>query len=61
MLHRLILQPFLNNRFVAGEAKGRQGANAEWQAWYERMVEAKDRGEDFNEPPPGYGRSQTGE
>lgn len=64
VLSKLILEKYLNNRFVAGvaegeakgrkegEAKGRQEANAEWQAWYGRMVEAGKRGEDFNEPPP---------
>lgn len=64
VLSKLILEKYLNNRFVAGvaegeakgrkegEAKGRQEANAEWQDWYERMVEARKRGEDLNEPPP---------
>ncbi len=52
VLSKLILEKYLNNRFVAGEAKGRQEANKEWQAWYDRMVEAGKRGEDFDEPPP---------
>lgn len=56
VLSKLILEKYLNNRFNAGEAKGRQEgrqeANEEWQAWYDRMVEAGKRGEDFDEPPP---------
>lgn len=56
VLSKLILEKYLNNRFVAGkaegEAKGRQEANEEWQSWYRRMVAAQERGEEFNEPPP---------
>ena len=57
MLHKLILQPYLNNRFVAGKAKGREEGRAqveEWQAWYNRMKAAEARGEEFDELPPGY-------
>ena len=69
VLSKLILEKYLNNRFVAGRAEGRQEgrqegraegreqANEEWQAWYERMVEARERGEEFDEPPP---QSSTG-
>ena len=56
VLSKLILEKYLNNRFVAGKSEGRQEgrqeANEEWQAWYDRMVEAGKRGEDFDEPPP---------
>ncbi len=64
VLSKLILEKYLNNRFnagkVEGEAKGREEgkalgreqANEEWQAWYERMSEAMERGEEFDEPPP---------
>lgn len=56
VLSKLILEKYLNNRFVAGNSEGRregrQEANEEWQAWYDRMVEAGKRGEDFDEPPP---------
>ena len=59
-LSKLILEKYLNNRFNAGVAKGREEgkalgreqANEEGQAWYERMVEARERGEEFDEPPP---------
>ena len=56
VLSKLILEKYLNNRFIAGEAKGRQEgrqeANEEWRAWYSRMIEASEQGEEFDEPPP---------
>ena len=76
VLSKLILEKYLNNRFNAGEAKGREEgkeegreegreegkeegkaigrkqADREWRAWYNRMTDARVRGEDFNEPPP---------
>ncbi len=33
--------------------QGRQEAHAEWRAWYNRLLEAKSRGEPFDELPPG--------
>ena len=33
----------------------------QWQAWYIRMLQARVRGEEFDELPPGYDQSQTGE
>ena len=35
-----------------GKKEGRQQANEEWHAWYNRMVEARELGEEFDEPPP---------
>ena len=32
--------------------KGRMHERREWQAWAQRLLEAKERGEDFDEPPP---------
>ena len=52
MLSKLILEKYLNNRFIAGEAKGRQEANEEWRAWYNRMIDAREQGQEFEEPPP---------
>ena len=68
MLSKLILEKYLNNRFIAGieegEARGREEgrqegrqegreeANEAWRAWYERMTEARERGEVFDEAPP---------
>ncbi|MDE2844315.1 MAG: hypothetical protein OXN21_13165 [Chloroflexota bacterium] len=79
MLHKLILEKYLANRFNEGEARGlerglregreegikegreegqnagREQADDEWGAWYDRMMEARERGEDFEEPPPHAG------
>ncbi len=55
VLSKLILEKYLNNRFNAGAAKGREEANEEWRAWYSRMMEARERGEEFDEPPPETG------
>ena len=63
VLSKLILEKYLNNRFIAGVAegreegreKGREEANEEWRAWYNRMISARERGEEFDEPPPESG------
>ncbi|MDE2780545.1 MAG: hypothetical protein OXI91_12855 [Chloroflexota bacterium] len=77
VLHKLILEKYLANRFNEGEARGlergrregreegvdtgREQAYDEWGAWYGRMLEARERGEDFEEPPPQAFRGQAGE
>jgi len=81
VLHKLILEKYLANRFNEGEAKGlergreegheqgrkegqvagREQADDEWGAWYERMLEARERGEAFDEPPPRGSSDQSGE
>jgi len=77
VLHKLILEKYLANRFNEGEAKGlergreegrkegrntgRRQADDEWGAWYGRMLEAQERGEDFDEPPPPASRDRPGE
>ncbi len=33
-------------------AEGRRGADAEWEAWLQRRMQAEQRGEPFEEPPP---------
>ena len=33
-------------------AEGRRGADAEWEAWNQRRMQAEQRGEPFGEPPP---------
>ena len=35
-----------------GHQEGRQEERREWQAWVQRLLEAKESGEDFDEPPP---------
>ena len=32
--------------------QGRMEERRQWQAWAQRLLEAKERGEDFDEPPP---------
>ena len=32
--------------------KGRSESDAEWDAWLERRMQAEQRGEPFDEPPP---------
>ena len=59
VLHKLILEKYLNNRFVRGQEKGREDANEDWRAWYDRMMEARDRGENFDEPPPDSPRKKS--
>ena len=34
--------------------RARQDERREWQAWYERMQEAQQAGQPFDEPPPGH-------
>ena len=69
VLHKFLMKPYLNNRYNAGlsqgKARGRkeglEEADAEWQAWYNRMKEAESRGEEFDQLPPGFGEPQTKE
>ena len=35
-----------------GRAMGREQADREWRAWYNRMTDARVRGDHFDEPPP---------
>ena len=35
-----------------GEAIGAARTYAKWRAWYERLLDAEEHGESFNEPPP---------
>ena len=35
-----------------GRQQGRMEERRRWQAWAQRLLEAKERGEDFDEPPP---------
>ena len=40
-----------------GRAKAYADANKQMAAYYKRMREALEAGEDFNEPPPTFGRN----
>ena len=44
-----------------GVVEGRRGADAEWEAWNERRMQAEQRGEPFEEPPSAAERSAVGE
>ncbi len=48
VLSKLILEKYLNNRFLEGQ----ELSDEKWRAWYTRMKEAEARGEEFREPPP---------
>ena len=73
VLKKFLLEPYLNNRYWAGVAAGKaqvreedrqagwEETHAEWQAWYERMMEAREQGEAFDELPPGFDLSPTRE
>ena len=63
VLHKFLLEPYLNNRLYSGlaqgKARGSEKADEEWRPWYNRMKEAEARGEEFNELPPGSDNPQT--
>ena len=48
----MVAEAFLKRRYQRGVEKGRDEANAEWEAWRERMLTAQRQGEEFDEPPP---------
>ena len=37
---------------VQGRVEGAKATDKKWRGWYNRMLEARARGEEFNEPPP---------
>jgi hypothetical protein len=41
------------------EARGRAEERGEWMACYQRMLDARAKGESFDEPLPGSARKQT--
>ena len=43
-----------------GVALGREEANAAWDAWNRRRVEAEAKGEPFTEPPPSIRNGSPG-
>ena len=48
----LIVRPIIKWHERRGEARGAARNDAEWRAWYQRSVDAAERGEPFDEPPP---------
>ncbi len=71
VLSKLILEKYLENRFndglAKGEVRGREKGREEgmeeayikWRAWYDRMMEARDRGGNFDEAPPDSPRKKS--
>ncbi len=52
MLLREKLESVREERRAEGQAEGRAAERNRWEAWYERLEAARERGEPFNEPPP---------
>ena len=53
----MVSEQFLQRREARGEARGEERGRREnqklWEEWNRRRLEAEERGEEFNEPPPG--------
>ena len=48
-LRKTLLEPLKERQ----REEGREKARAEWRAWNARREKAAERGEPFDEPPPG--------
>ena len=58
----VVLAKYLKHKFERqAEARGKAQANASWEAWYERMKQAQDKDQPFNEPPPSMGNGSSPE
>ena len=51
----VIAYEMVKRGFDRGQAKAYAEANRKNAEYYKRMQEARERGEDFNEPPPMFG------
>ena len=53
----MLAESFLRRRYEAGlqegRAEGREETQRRWEEWNRRRLAAEDRGERFEEPPPG--------
>lgn len=58
VISRYIIEQYRKERYAAAIARGRQESDKKWRDWYNRMLEAQARGEDFDEPPPGFDSSE---
>ena len=58
VISRYIIEQYRKERYAAAIAKGRQENDKKWRDWYNRMLEAQTKGEDFDEPPPGPDSSE---
>ena len=59
VLHKLMSEPYLKRRFNEGVARGERNNDEKWRDWYKRLLAAKGRGEEFDEPPPTPPNSET--
>ena len=50
----VIAYEMVKRSFDRGRAAGRADARRQNAAYYKRMQKAKERGEEFNEPPPNF-------
>ncbi len=58
----MVLARYLKHKFEKqAEARGKAQANAVWESWYERMKEAQDKDQPFDEPPPFVERTNSRE
>ena len=58
VISRYIIEQYRKERYAAAIARGRQENDKKWRDWYNRMLEAQAKGEDFDEPPPGPDSSE---
>ena len=54
-LRQNLLEPLKERQRMEGWEEGREEERAEWLAWNARREKAAERGEPFDEPPPGSG------
>ena len=57
----MLAERYLRRRYREGRQEGRKEGRAEaneaWQAWYQRMLAAREEGREFDELPPSNGVS----
>ena len=55
---RMLAERYLKKRYSEGKAEGEEAAHSlyppEIREWNRRRLEAEEKGEDFNEPPPAF-------
>ena len=59
LLSNYVLDQYRKKRYAEAEERGERRNDERWRDWYNRMMEAKARDEDFDEPPPHSPNSET--
>ncbi len=59
LLSNYVLDQYRKKRYAEAEERGERRNDERWRDWYNRMMEAKARDEDFDEPPPHSPNSGT--